>query len=171
MSGDEFDPGELLGVLLAHHVQFVLIGGMAALAHGSPFPTEDLDITPNTQRDNLERLSAALRELRARIRVDGLPEGLDFDHDADSLAASTVWNLTTRFGDLDLAVLPAGTTGYADLMRSASATSVFDLTVSIASLGDVIRSKQAANRPKDQRVLPTLRELLANQPPRPKDPS
>lgn len=157
----DLDLAELLGSLDRHGVAYVLIGGMAAVAHGSPFPTEDVDITPATGKDNMTRLSTALDELDAKIRVEGMPEGLPFDHDADSLAAVQTWTLTTRHGDLDLSFVPDGTTGYDDLRRDAKETDLLGIAVPVASLADVIRSKQAANRPKDQRVLPTLRDLLA----------
>lgn len=159
----ELDLGPLLAVLDEHGVAYVLIGGMAAVSHGSPFPTEDVDITPALGQDNVRRLSAALHHLDARIRVEGTPEGLPFDHDATSLAAARTWNLTTAHGDLDLSFVPAGTTGYDDLRRDALATDLFGVVVQVASLDDVIRSKQAANRPKDQRVLPALRDLLSRR--------
>lgn len=69
----------------------------------------------------------------------------------------------TDAGDLDIAFQPSGTHGYSDLHRGAAQAQLYASTVEVASLGDVIRSKQAANRPKDQRVLPTLRELLAQR--------
>jgi hypothetical protein len=157
----ELDLERLLQVLHHHGVVYVLIGGLAAVYHGSPFPTEDADITPKTDRANLDRLAAALRELNARIRTEAEPDGLPFAHDAVSLAAVTTWNLVTDAGDLDLSFEPSGTQGYSDLRRDASDAQLYGVTVQIASLADVIRSKQAANRPKDQRVLPTLREILA----------
>ena len=155
-----FDPGTLLAVLHEHGVRFVVIGGLAALAHGSPFPTEDLDITPAADQDNLARLSAALDALDARVRTEGASDGLVFHHDAASLAAARTWNLTTVAGDLGITVLPAGTQGYPDLVRDAVTVEAFGVAIPIASLADVVRSKQAANRPKDQCVLPTLRRLL-----------
>lgn len=159
----ELDVAAILGALRRHDVKFVLIGGMAGLIHGSPFPTEDIDITPERSRDNLARLSDALRELNAKVRAPGSDEGLPFAHDADSLAGVSIWNLTTAHGDLDISFVPNGTDGYDDLARDASQTNVFGLTVAVSSLADIIRSKQAANRPKDQRVLPTLREILASR--------
>ena len=93
-----------------------------------------------------------------------MPGGLPFAHDAESLAAVQVWNLTTRYGDLDISFVPSGTGGFVDLDRSAEPVEFGGVVVRVASLADVIRSKQAANRPKDQRVLPTLRELLARRP-------
>jgi hypothetical protein len=159
----ELDLARLLEVLDRHKVAYVLIGGLAAVYHGSPFPTEDADITPQTERANLESLAAALVELHARIRTDSEPAGLPFTCDPDSLAASETLNLTTTAGDLDLTFEPAGTAGYDDLRRDATRTDLYGVTVQIASLADVIRSKQAANRPKDQRVLPTLREILSRR--------
>ncbi len=159
----ELDAGSLLGALVKHQVKFVMIGGLAAVVHGSPFPTEDLDITPEQSAANLVRLSAALDEMGARVRTEGVEGGLPFAHDAESLAAVGVWNLVTPHGDLDLSFLPNGTTGYTDLADGASDVEVFGILVRVASLADVIRSKQAANRPKDQRVLPVLREILASR--------
>ena len=158
----DLDAPALLEVLLEQGVTFVVIGGLAAAVHGSPFATQDLDITPETGIDNLTRLSDALRRLGARIRTDAVPEGLPFDHDAESLAAAGVWSLTTRYGDLDISFVPNGTTGFDDLAKDASDVAAFGL-IPVASLADVIRSKQAANRPKDQRVLPVLREILASR--------
>jgi hypothetical protein len=163
VASPEVDFGKIIGTLVAHEVRFVLIGGLAALAHGSPFPTEDVDVTPERGAANVANLSAALKDLGARIRTQGEERGLAFDHDAESLAAAGVWNLTTDVGDLDISFVPTGTQGYPDLIREASDTEIFGVVVSIASLADIVRSKQAANRPKDQRVLPTLRELLANR--------
>ena len=131
--------------------------------HGSPFPTEDADITPKNDRSNRIRLAVALREINARIRTETVPEGRPFACDAEALASAPTWNLTTDVGDVDVAFQPVGTQGYPDLRRDATAAELYDVTVHIASLSDVIRSKQAANRPKDQRVLPTLREILATR--------
>lgn len=153
----------LFATLQRHRVVYVLIGGLAAVFHGSPFPTEDADITPDTGSTNLRRLAAALCELNARIRTESVPEGLPFVCDARALAGAQTWNLVTDAGDLDIAFEPSGTHGYSDLHRGATRNELYTSVVEIACLGDVIRSKQAANRPKDQRVLPTLRELLAKQ--------
>jgi hypothetical protein len=154
-----FDPDEILRILNSHHVEFVLIGGMAATMHGSDMVTFDLDVTPKTTRDNLERLASALRELDASLRVAGEPSGVAFDAHADLLERSQVLNLTTRAGDLDIVVRPAGSTGYDDLRRDAIAISISGVPILVASLADVIRSKEAANREKDRAVLPALKRL------------
>jgi len=156
----EFEPGRMLRILREHGVEFVLIGGMAATAHGSPLVTREVDITPSRSRDNLTRLSAALKELNARIRTSEMPEGIPFDHDAESLERLQVFNLVTDAGDLDVTFTPAGTKGFGDLDQDAILMRPFGIPTNVASLADVVRSKEAANRAKDQAALPTLRRLL-----------
>lgn len=157
----EFDPTAVLEVLVRHQVRFVVIGGFAAAVNGAPYTTFDIDITPDADPANLDRLSAALAELEARIRTEEDPQGVPFAHTGRSLGAAGLWNLTTRYGDLDIAVRPAGTTGYADLRRDAVTLVLHGVTVAVASLADVVRSKEAAGRPKDRAALPLLRETLA----------
>jgi hypothetical protein len=157
-----FDGDAILTVLHRHGVDFVLIGGFAAVVHGSPLLTNDIDITPARERVNFARLSAALTELEAKVRAEGL-EPMPFAHDADSLAAVQIWNLTTRYGDLDISLMPSGTNGYEDLRRDAIEIELRGTKVLLASLADIVRSKAAAGRDKDRRALPVLRELLARQ--------
>ena len=159
----EFDPVELLRTLQHHRVQFVLIGGIAARLRGAPLLTEDVDITPDQTDQNLERLSAALRDLQARLRTSSDPDGIDFPIEPELLKAGESWTFTTRNGDLDLVFVPAGTRGYADLSRSADNITVSEdgeVTVAVAALADVIRSKEAAGREKDRAALPLLRRTL-----------
>lgn len=152
-----------MAVLAKHRVQCVYIGGAAAVLQGSPLPTEDVDIVPANDRDNWSRLSAALKELDAKVRAVELDEPLAFDHDADSLAASRIWNLTTKYGDLDITQMPTGTQGYDDLKRDAVDMTVRGVHIQVASLADIVRSKEAAGRDKDRLALPVLRELVAMQ--------
>ena len=159
----EFRPRELLGVLDRHDVRYVLVGGLAAVLHGAPHMTTDLDIVPEDGPPNLERLSEALAEVDARIRVSGAPGGVAFDHSANFLRRVRVWNLTTSLGDLDITFEPSGTRGYDDLQGEAVVMSVGGVDVPVASLADVIRSKEAADRPRDRAVLPVLREMLSRR--------
>lgn len=158
-----FQPAKILEVLARREVRFVVIGGLAALAHGSPYPTGDVDITPDIDPTNLQRLSEALSDLKAKVWFGDDEDPLVFSHDAASLASNGVWNLVTGFGRIDLSLVPDGTEGYVDLVRHATDEDILGVVVPVASLADVIRSKQAANRPKDQRVLPVLREILASR--------
>jgi hypothetical protein len=154
----DFDPSGLIAALARHSVNFIVIGAVAAIAQGSPLPTEDLDITPEREPENLERLASALQELGAKLRIPR-GEGVDFPIDAEFLGRMDVWTLTTDLGDLDIAFVPAGTRGYPDLIGDAAEVDL-GAPVLVASLRDVIRSKEAANRPKDQAQLPALRQTL-----------
>jgi hypothetical protein len=157
---DAFDPRRIVETLNRHHVDYVLIGGYAARLYGARRPTYDLDITPSTSLDNLHRLSMALRELDAGIRVDGLDERLPFDSSAESLQGMKILNLRTPAGDLDLTFTPAGfPDGYDGLQPGARLHSIGQISVQVADLDDVIKSKTAAARPKDLDALPELIDI------------
>jgi hypothetical protein len=158
----EFDPVRVLETLHRHAVEFVLVGGLAATAHGSTVVTTDVDITPERSIENLRRLASALAELNARLRVDDPPEGVAFPIEGEFLRAQPhMLDLVTDAGDLDLTFTPAGFPGgYADVRRSALAVHLVDQADTIvASLDDVIASKRAANRLKDKAALPYLEAL------------
>jgi hypothetical protein len=161
MSVAEFQPERMLRVLEEHGVRFVLIGGFAAVIHGSPYVTTDIDVVPERGQRNLDHLSAALHDLHARVWTSEEPVGIPFDHDGSSLAAVRVWNLVTDFGRLDLTFEPSGTRGYDDLARDAVHLTILGTGLDVASLADVVRSKEAAGREKDRLVLPVLRRILA----------
>lgn len=157
----EFRPQDIFETLERHGVRYVLVGGLAAFLHGASHLTTDVDVVPEESKANLEHLSAALHDLDARIRVVNEPDGVPFDHSAESLARVRMWNLQTAKGDLDIAFEPSGTQGYDDLARDVVVMSVRGIDVPVASLADVIRSKEAAGRARDRAVLPGLRALLA----------
>jgi hypothetical protein len=150
---------EALAVLHKHGVEFVVIGAFSAVAQGYPLPTEDVDITPSRDPDNLERLARALNELGAELR---LPGGVThpFPIDAGYLGRSDSWTLATTPGPLDVHFEPAGTGGYADLRRDAIEAELDGTPVLLASLRDIIRMKETSRRPKDIAQLPALRRTL-----------
>jgi hypothetical protein len=168
----EYDPVRLLRVLADHGVDFVVIGGVAARLQGAPILTQDVDVTPSTDAENLARLAAALRAVNARLRSPRDTDGVDFPVEARFLAAARSWTLVTDAGDLDLVFAPTGANGYADVVAGADRLTVADdppLEVYVASLAAVIRSKEAAGRDKDRAALPLLRrtlEELERRPPR-----
>jgi hypothetical protein len=156
----ELDVARILEVFEKHDVRFVLIGGFAALLYGSPYVTTDVDVVPQRRPANLDRLSQALGELKARVWTSAEPDGVPFRHDGRTLGKVEVWNLVTDAGRLDITFSPSGTAGFDDLSRHAESMIVLDVPVPVASLADVIRSKEAAGREKDRLVLPTLRRIL-----------
>ncbi len=157
-----FDPEAILTALEKERVRYIVIGGLAAALHGSPLLTQDIDICPARDVDNLKRLASALRSIGAKIRTEDVPEGLPFACDEQFFSNVDLVNLTTSYGDVDVAFIPSGTRGYAELSQRARRLDIGnELAPPIADLEDVIRSKQAANRPKDLAALPTLLTLLA----------
>lgn len=154
----ELDAVAIVSVLNQFGVNYVVIGAFAAIAQLAPIdPTRDIDLTPADSPENLTRLSAALKDLDARIRTDAAAGGLEFDHDATSLRRADTWNLICPYGEFDLTFHPSGFPGgYRQLAERAHRVVVDDVEVLIADLDDVIRSKEAAGRPKDIRVLPAL---------------
>ena len=68
------DLQQLLVVLDRHGVEYLIVGGVAAIAYGAERPTRDVDCVVRRNQDNLERLASALRELDARLRVGGLSD-------------------------------------------------------------------------------------------------
>jgi hypothetical protein len=156
-----YQPDAILEVLERHEVLYIVIGGLAAELRGSPYVTRDVDVTPARTRPNFRRLAAALIELEARLRVPDLDEPLTVTLDEHSFEQGTTWTYVTKYGFLDVALLPDGTRGYDDLRRSASRERLTDsLSIMVADLADVIRSKEAAGREKDRAVLPALRQVL-----------
>jgi hypothetical protein len=155
---NELDAAGIVAVLNRHGVRYVIIGAFAAIAQQAPIrPTRDIDLTPESSAENLARLSAALKELGARIRTDAVPEGLPFDHDGPSPGRAATWNLVCPLGEFDISFSPAGfERGYRDLAPRSHLLRVADVEVRVADLADVIQSKEAAGRPKDLRVLPIL---------------
>ncbi len=157
---EPLQPEAIVRTLARHEVDYVLIGGLAAVLHGSPAMTNDADICPDPSLDNLRRLVAALRDMDARIRSDVVPDGLTFAVDEHLLSKMAMVNCTTRYGDFDISSHPAAfNRGYADLAPRAVEFDVDGTRVKVAALADIIRSKETANRAKDHATLPLLYAL------------
>lgn len=148
----------LLQLLVENHVNFVVVGGLAAIAHGAQYQTQDLDICHERSRSNYKKLSAVLQPLHAKL-VD-MPADLKAPFDEGSLAQGTNFTLMTDEGRLDLLGELSGVGGYRELLPTASQIEVAGTVCHVASLEQIIRSKEAANRPKDRLVLPELLALL-----------
>jgi predicted nucleotidyltransferase len=159
-SRNRLEPDRILTALVKRHVEFVVIGAVAAIAHGGPLITQDLDITPAREPGNLDRLAKALKDLDARLRLPDDSSGIEFPIEPRFLGSVESWTLKTPSGDIDLLFVPSGTAGYEDLKRSAVSVELWGQDVLVASLEDIIRMKEAAGRPKDLGQLPALRQTL-----------
>ncbi len=158
-----FDPERIVTALSRHGVRYVLIGALAARLQGFPRLTADADITPDPSPENIAALAQVLNQLDARIFTESIPEGLLFDCSAQTLGRADLWNLVTSAGRIDIAFRPSGTEGYDDLARNAVRFEVFGVDLLVASLADIIRSKEAADRPQDRQDVLVLREMLRRQ--------
>ena len=144
----EIDVGGILRTLTRHRVDFLLVGGLAGIAHGSAYPSYDVDVAYERERTNLERLFAALQELGATLR--GAPGDLPFVADAGTLAAGLNFIFDTRLGPLDVIGEPVRGWRYERLADDAVAIMFEGIEIRVVSLDHLIAMKRAANRPKDQ---------------------
>lgn len=148
----------LLRSLSQKDVRFVLVGGVAALAHGSARMTEDIDVVYDRTDDNLERLVEALAPHSPYLR--GAPPGLPFRWDVDTLKRGLNFTLATDLGSIDLfgEIIGGGT--YESLSPSAEEIEIFGIACQCIDLRSLIQAKRAAGRPKDLEVIAELESLL-----------
>ena len=146
-SWPEFSATDLLRHLVRRGVDFVVVGGIAMVIHGSARLTQDLDICFATDDANLSVLGAALSEVGAKLR--GIAEEVPFVPDARTLRQPSIVTLETRHGPLDLLREPSGAPPYEELRRRATRIEIDGMAVLVASLDDLASMKRAAGRPKD----------------------
>jgi len=147
----------LLKALADSQVRFIVVGAYAAIIHGAAMRTDDLDVCYERTGGNYKKIVRALAPFKPRLR--DLPENLKGPFDEQSLAQGTNFTLVTELGNLDLFGEMSGVGGYAQIVRDAKPVNLGSVTCLIASLDTVIRSKEAADRPKDRATLPELRAL------------
>lgn len=162
---------QIVSALDRHGVDYVLIGGLAAVVHGSAVATTDLDLVPAGNRSNLGRLAGALRELEAKMRVPDLAYPIDVALDDHTFDAFTSASFRTPYGDVDVVLRPDAPGPrrhftFDELNGRAHRRRAFGVTIRVADLDDIISSKAAAGRPQDLAALPhlaTLRSALQQQ--------
>jgi hypothetical protein len=152
-----FELGAMLRRLDAAGVEFVVVGGIAAIAHGSPRFTFDLDIVFATDEANLERLGRALQDLKATLR--GVTDDVPFVPEGRALRHIRLLTLDTEEGPLDVMVQPDGSKGYGQLRAGSIEAIVEGTTVRVAGLDDLISMKKASGRPKDRLHLEELEAI------------
>lgn len=135
--GRLLEPRPILLAFDRCEVNFVVIGGIAGLIHGSAYPTYDLDLACGDSPENLSCLASALGELKVRLNIDSLLE-------------DTVQSVETEFGRLDMIRRVPGVASYDQLRRDATQESIEGCKVQVASLNHLIAMKRASNRSKDR---------------------
>lgn len=143
------NPSRILEVLNRHGVDFVVIGGIAVLAHGNPRATFDLDLVASHAGQNLRRLAAALDELDAELAgVDA--HLLDVDPtNPDDLANGANWTMHTDAGKLDFLSEVPGGRSYEEIRQRSVEVEGEGMSFRVVGLDDLIRMKRAAGRQKD----------------------
>lgn len=133
--------------LARHEVNFVLVGGLAAQTHGNTRMTNDVDVIPEPDPANLDRLASALNALGARVLNPG-SEGIDID--AAMLPRATIWQFATPHGDIDILHDAPGAAPFEGLRDRALVVALGDVRVAVAGRDDLIRMKLARGRPVDR---------------------
>lgn len=151
------DFAALLESLVRHGVEFIVIGGFAATAHGSAFLTVDLDVVYRRTAENIARLAESLAALKPYLR--GAPRGLPFQLDEETIRRGLNFTLTTTAGDIDLLGEAAGGGVYEALVARSETREVFGLECRFVDLETLIHLKRSAGRPKDLERIAELEAL------------
>jgi hypothetical protein len=151
----------LLELLDRHAVDFIVIGGIAGIAHGSAHPTFDFDVVYARDKQNLKRMAAALTELEVTLR--GAPPDLPFRPDSRTLAAGCNFTFVSKYGSFDILGEAAGMRDYETMRADAKAEELWGVSVRVASVDDLIRMKHAAGRPKDKSMAEELIAIAEDQ--------
>ena len=162
------DADEILRTLIAHEVEFVVIGGLAVGAHGYPRATKDVDIVPAPDRDNRRRLYEALVDLGAEpLEIgDFRPEELPVPFGAEGLDQGGNWGLRTRAGRIDVMQwVPGIDEGFARLRANAIEDDVPGVgRLVFAGYEDLVTMKRTAGRPEDLLDLQRLERMREDPP-------
>jgi predicted nucleotidyltransferase len=152
------DFAKALSVLNEGGVQFIVVGGVAAILHGLGYTTYDLDVVYDRDPANIRKLTQCLEPHSPYLR--GAPPGLPFKLDERAMKMGLNFTLVTSFGDLDLLGEVAGVGGYRELLPLSNEIMAFGIPFRRANLEPLIRMKRAAGRPKDFEILAQLEALL-----------
>jgi predicted nucleotidyltransferase len=149
----------MLGGLVAKKVRFVVVGGLAAAAHGSSRVTNDLDVCYDAlDGKNIDALAKVLAGWHAYPR--GVEEGLPFIMDQRTLHGAPILTLTTTEGDIDVMDRIAGIGAYTEVRKHSERIAALGVSFRILDLPSLIKAKRAAGRPRDFEHLPELEALL-----------
>ena len=151
----------LISLLVNASVEFIIVGGAAATAHGSARLTEDLDIVYRRTPDNVVRLIEALTPYEPYLR--GAPAGLPFSWDERTVWSGLNFTLTTKLGALDLLGEITGGGGYDELLPDVIRLRLYGVECFCLGLERLIHVKRAAGRPKDFETIAELEAILEEQ--------
>jgi hypothetical protein len=152
----------LIEALAVFRVDYLVIGGVALVLHGSARVTRDLDICYAREEKNFEALAGALAPYHAVLR--GAPRDLPFRLDARTLRAGLNFTLSTDLGDIDLLGEVTGVGGYRELIGDAEWMELYGHRVAVMGLASLERAKRAAGRLRDLADLAEIVEIRKRRP-------
>ena len=152
------DFNALLRLLTENEVEFIIVGGAAATAHGSARLTLDLDVVYKRSAENIARIVNALGPIKPYLR--GAPAGLPFDWSAETVAKGLNFTLITTLGALDLLGEIVGGGGYEQLFPETIDIEIAGVSCRCLNLERLIKVKRAAGRPKDLETVAELQQIL-----------
>lgn len=149
---------EIITRLKNYNVQFVLIGGRAAVSHGSSYPTYDVDICYARDKENLENIVKAFSPFHPYLRA--APKDLPFIFDAKTLRMGLNFTFSTDIGDIDLLGEVAGLGSYEEVIKFSEIMEIYGIQCNVLTIEGLIKSKKSLNRPKDIVVIKELEAIL-----------
>ena len=152
------DLAQIIPPLVNAGIDFILIGGKAAILHGSARVTFDTDIVYERTKANFERIAEFLKPYEPYLR--GAPAGLPFKLDVPTLRNGLNFTLTTKLGDLDILGEVVGGGNYRDLLPHTIDVEAFGVKFKCVDLPTLIKLKRSAGRPKDLESIAELEALL-----------
>jgi len=148
---------EIVQLFSSLQVDFIVVGGLAAIVHGSSRLTQDVDVVYSRTPDNLQRIVDALRPHEPYLR--GAPPGLPFLWDARTLKNGLNFTLRTKLGDIDLLGEIVGGGRYENLLPHSREMPMFGIRAKVLGLDKLIEVKRAAGRPKDFEAIAELEAI------------
>jgi predicted nucleotidyltransferase len=154
----ETDVERLLKAFQQENLEFVIIGGLAAVLQGSAYVTADLDVCYSRKRENLEKLARSLAAFHPSLRA--VPEQVPFQLDLSALRSGMNFTFTTDVGDVDILGEVTGMGGYETVVAFSEEMEIFGFSCKVLTLEGLIQAKRAVGRAKDLKLLPELEALL-----------
>ncbi|MBI2335762.1 MAG: hypothetical protein HYU97_03245 [Deltaproteobacteria bacterium] len=151
---------KILEIFYDNQIEFVLIGGLAAVIHGSASATEDVDLSYDRNLENTKKIVKTLNPYHVRLRG---AEDVPFIFDEQTFKHSVNLTLMTDLGAIDLLGEIPGYESYDLILADSDTVLLYDKKFKVLSLDGLIKNKKATGRNKDLKQLDELEELRKMQ--------
>lgn len=145
---------KLIKALIDNDVEFILIGGYAAVVHGSSMLTQDIDVCTNFSVNNAKKIINTLKKFNPIHRDKKIP----FSESAEALSKFKNLYLITDLGPIDMLTEVLGLGSFTEILPHTIEIELFDHKCKVLDLDSIIKAKEAMTRPKDKE---TVLQLMA----------